>query len=103
METRHIRLNKATREWVIYAPTRCNRPQDFQQDSQEKRSPIDHFNKCPFCFDNELNLEPIILEMPNKEQNCWQTRIVLNKFPVFYRTHLVYLPITFISKWFQHY
>ncbi|MGK7872155.1 MAG: galactose-1-phosphate uridylyltransferase [Xenococcaceae cyanobacterium] len=81
MQVGQIRLNKATREWVIYAPTRRKRPQDFQQKSQERQPLVSRAQDCPFCPANEHKLEPIILEMPNKQQNGWQTRVVPNKFP----------------------
>ena len=81
MEGGQIRLNKVTGEWVIYAPSRRKRPQDFLQNEQEEESLANREQECPFCSVNEHNLEEIILEMPNQEQNGWQTRVVPNKFP----------------------
>ena len=73
MEVGQIRLNKATQEWVIYAPSRRQRPHDFQQKSQEKQPLANQVEHCPFCAVNEEKLESIILEMPNKQQSSWQT------------------------------
>lgn len=81
MEVGQIRLNKATQEWVIYAPSRRQRPQDFQQKSQEKQPLANQVEHCPFCAVNEEKLGSIILEMPNKQQSSWQTRVIPNKFP----------------------
>lgn len=81
MQDGQIRLNKVTREWVIYAPTRRKRPQDFQQVNRAKPSLPQREGKCPFCPGNEHMSDAIVLEMPNKEHTCWQTRIVPNKFP----------------------
>ncbi|GBF82109.1 galactose-1-phosphate uridylyltransferase [Aphanothece sacrum] len=81
MQSSQIRLNKATGEWVIYAPSRRKRPQDFQQACQEK-SLVDHSqDTCPFCHQNNAHPEPSILEMFNSESTNWQTRVVSNKFP----------------------
>lgn len=81
MQDSQIRLNKVTREWVIYAPSRRKRPQDFQQQSGDRQPLASHDPKCPFCPGNELSSEVALLEMPNKQGNGWQTRIVPNKFP----------------------
>lgn len=81
MQDGHIRLNKVTREWVIYAPSRRKRPQDFQQSSRDKKSLVSRDSKCPFCPGNEHMSDSIILEISNKQHNCWQTRVVPNKYP----------------------
>jgi UDPglucose--hexose-1-phosphate uridylyltransferase len=36
MEKHEIRQNKATKEWVIYAPSRGKRPRDFRQQQSER-------------------------------------------------------------------
>ncbi len=81
MPAGHIRLNKVTREWVIYAPARRKRPQDFQQSNQDKPPLSSQDRKCPFCPGKESLSESIILEMPNQQHTCWQTKVVNNKFP----------------------
>jgi UDPglucose--hexose-1-phosphate uridylyltransferase len=81
MQAGHIRLNKATGEWVIYAPSRRKRPQDFQQYSQEKHAAVNYIETCPFCCQREHIQEASVLEMPHPKHNGWQTRVILNKFP----------------------
>ncbi len=82
MQDGQIRLNKVTREWVIYAPSRRKRPQDFQKKiNPTMQAPVTEQRKCPFCTGKEPMLETILLELPNQEQTFWQTRIVPNKFP----------------------
>ncbi|HEY9669253.1 MAG TPA: galactose-1-phosphate uridylyltransferase, partial [Coleofasciculaceae cyanobacterium] len=81
MRDGQIRLNKVTREWVIYAPSRRKRPQDFQKSNSLERSLASQERKCPFCTGKEPFSEPILLEMPNQQHTSWQTRVVSNKFP----------------------
>jgi UDPglucose--hexose-1-phosphate uridylyltransferase len=81
MQVGQIRLNKATREWVIYAPSRRKRPQDFQRSSQSKPAFVDRSHKCPFCPGNEDKSTAVLLEMANAQNSFWQTRVVPNKFP----------------------
>ena len=81
MQSGQIRLNKVTREWVIYAPSRRKRPQDFQQSHRPKKSLAIRDAKCPFCPGNEHISESIVLEIPNQNHDGWQTRILSNKFP----------------------
>ena len=81
MQDGQIRLDKVTREWVIYAPSRRKRPQDFQKISQARQSLATLEKKCPFCTGKEPFLEPVFLELKNRENSCWQTRVVANKFP----------------------
>ncbi|MGK7957242.1 MAG: galactose-1-phosphate uridylyltransferase, partial [Crocosphaera sp.] len=81
METGQVRLNKVTGEWVIYAPSRRKRPQDFQQASQEDSLKDDSQKNCPFCPQQQQKSEKILLEIKNETQDLWQTRVVENKFP----------------------
>lgn len=81
MPAGQIRLNKLTREWVIYAPARRKRPQDFQKQNHKSQKSRHTTKKCPFCPNYEHELEPILLELPNPEGTNWQTRVVPNKFP----------------------
>lgn len=77
MNEGEIRLNKTTREWVIYAPSRRFRPQDFKSQSLIQESGTKNNQNCPFCSVSE----EIILEMPCFKGDGWQTRVVLNKYP----------------------
>ena len=79
MNKNQIRQNKATKEWVIFAPDRGDRPKDFAKQGKKKNLP-DHDKDCPFCSGNENMLPEIIMEMPDKN-GSWQTRVVPNKYP----------------------
>ncbi len=77
-----VRQNKATKEWVIYATSRGNRPHDFQGPGniREGQPPFD--KNCPFCPGNEDMLPSlIIMETPMEGTSSWQTRVIPNKFP----------------------
>jgi UDPglucose--hexose-1-phosphate uridylyltransferase len=76
MTNSHIRLNRATHEWVIYAPSRRQRPQDFRPVAEPAEP--EEVHRCPFCHDHH---EPILLERMNAEGTGWQTRVVPNKYP----------------------
>ena len=79
--TSEIRQNKATKQWVIVAPSRGKRPRaSKRQESEKQRLPaVD--KDCPFCPGNEKSLPSIIMELPGPEGSQWQTRVVPNKFP----------------------
>jgi UDPglucose--hexose-1-phosphate uridylyltransferase len=79
MKTSEIRQNKATKQWVIYAPARRKRPKDFRKKEQKNEVPV-HDKKCPFCPDNEHLLPPVIAEIRDIKK-AWQVRAVPNKFP----------------------
>jgi len=80
MNDSHIRLNQATREWVIYSPSRRKRPQDFQ--SRQPEPPLDdsHLTHCPFCAPSQDPQEQVLLELPHPSGNGWQIRVVPNKY-----------------------
>jgi UDPglucose--hexose-1-phosphate uridylyltransferase len=80
MKISEIRQNKATKQWVIYAPTRRKRPKDFQRRKIEKPPVPAHDKDCPFCTGNDHMLPPVILEVKDKKGQ-WMTRVVPNKFP----------------------
>lgn len=79
MSSGQIRLNTATGEWVIYAPSRRQRPQDFRKSPKNELITPEH--SCPFCPGHEADLEPTIIEFPQLDNSGWQTRVVTNKFP----------------------
>lgn len=79
MKTSEIRQNKATKQWVIYAPSRRKRPKDFKKIKKEITLPV-RDGRCPFCPGNDHVLPPIITEVKGTEET-WQVRVVPNKFP----------------------
>lgn len=80
MSDSHIRLNQATHEWVIYAPSRRKRPQDLQTAAVEISEPTDR-DRCPFCRSIVDPEEPILFEIPSFNGTGWQTRVLRNKYP----------------------
>lgn len=80
-ETRELRQNKITKEWVIYSPSRRNRPKDYQKDG-DKRPPEEKKDPgCPFCPGNEDQLPEILSERSHPYRETWQTRVVPNTYP----------------------
>ena len=80
MERGEIRQDKATRQWVIYAPARRKRPKDFTRSARAAPPLPEHSAECPFCPGNEGSLPPLLLEL-GSSPGSWQTRVVPNKFP----------------------
>ncbi|CAN1212450.1 galactose-1-phosphate uridylyltransferase [Tumidithrix helvetica PCC 7403] len=81
MSGSHIRLNRATREWVIYSPIRRKRPQDFQPKQPEVPPLEPRSHRCPFCMMDTNDREAMLLEIPNLTGTSWQTCVVPNKYP----------------------
>ncbi|MGQ9504542.1 MAG: galactose-1-phosphate uridylyltransferase [Thermogutta sp.] len=75
-----LRQDPVTGKWVIIAPQRAARPQEF--DTRPRR--IRH-GPCPFCPGNEfLTPVPILAKLKNCEssgESSWQVRVVPNKYP----------------------
>ncbi len=65
--------------WIILSPDRKSRPNDFAKHITEGESNA----TCPFCFGNEANTPPPILEI-GRESNpagTWMVRVFANKYP----------------------
>lgn len=75
-----LRKDPIVGRWVIIAPDRAKRPEDF---THEFKSGPDRF--CPFCEKNEDATPPEIMayRAPGSEANRpgWRTRVIPNKFP----------------------
>lgn len=80
MQTSELRQDKATRQWVIFAPARRKRPRDFVRDSLGGANVPSYDEGCPFCPGNDRLLPPILFER-TAEDGSWRTRVVANKFP----------------------
>jgi UDPglucose--hexose-1-phosphate uridylyltransferase len=75
-----LRQNMVTKEWVIIASERANRPDKYAEtDERPLIQDLPAYDPdCPFCVGNEerdLELECFPAEGP------WQTRVVMNKYP----------------------
>ncbi|ASV76385.1 Galactose-1-phosphate uridylyltransferase [Thermogutta terrifontis] len=75
-----FRKDPLTGRWVIIAPGRSQRPQDYDTAVRRVRS-----GPCPFCEGNESETTPEVLARrhPNSEPNGpgWRVRVVSNKYP----------------------
>jgi UDPglucose--hexose-1-phosphate uridylyltransferase len=73
-----LRQNLITRDWVIIASERGNRPRDFVGKDTNivlpSRDPA-----CPFCPGNEDDTEGEIFRLGSDQG--WQVRVVANKYP----------------------
>ncbi len=74
-----LRHNILTREWVIVAPKRAKRPDDFKKAHQQISSGPGFLANCPFCPGNEHMTKPSTLVIPNGDG--WKLRAVGNMYP----------------------
>ncbi|MFQ5846531.1 MAG: galactose-1-phosphate uridylyltransferase [Candidatus Methylomirabilales bacterium] len=74
-----IRHDPTTKEWVIIATERGERPHDFKKEDRARvlslREP-----SCPFYSGNEAKTPLEILRIPDREGDGWAVRVVPNKF-----------------------
>lgn len=75
-----LRQNIATKEWVIIAPERSNRPDDFVAHEKRPLPEVPYSDRCPFCAGNEALTGDPILALHDDQQR-WLVRAVPNKFP----------------------
>ncbi len=72
-----FRQNPITKHWVLIAPNRAKRPEQFNSSAVLPKGLPEISSSCPFCPGNEAkNVE--IARYPNNKD--WQIRIVENKF-----------------------
>lgn len=79
-----FRQNPATREWVIIAPGRYEKPTDFIAPTHKPRVPRREAS-CPFCPGNEAQCGSETLAVRPKASQAnglgWKIRVVPNKYP----------------------
>ncbi len=74
-----LRKDLVTEGWVIIAPERAKRPQDFIQPPSEPESGV-----CPFCPGKEGLTPPEVWaarESGGPNQPGWKVRVIPNRFP----------------------
>ncbi len=85
-----LRQNPITKDWVIIAPERSKRPDQFKHHAvQEKitKKDMEERSTCPFCPGNEdICGEAVLAYHPEEStregmQKKWSLRVVPNKFP----------------------
>jgi UDPglucose--hexose-1-phosphate uridylyltransferase len=72
-----FRQNPISKHWVLIAPNRAKRPEQFTGDPVIHHSFPEIVEACVFCPGNELKNEEIARFPDNKN---WQVRIIPNKF-----------------------
>ncbi len=72
-----LRFNFVTGDWVIIAPERAKRPEDFVSSRQIEVLP-DYVPECPLCPGNEDKTPPETLRI--SKDGAWMVRAVPNKF-----------------------
>ena len=84
-----LRQNTITKDWVVIAPERSKRPDEFKhrkvQDKQAEQD-VKEQAACPFCPGNEAMCGEAVLTYYQKGsgkglQAKWSLRVVPNKFP----------------------
>jgi UDPglucose--hexose-1-phosphate uridylyltransferase len=79
-----LRLNRATKEWIIVAKERAKRPHEFHREEHKKKLPAFDPN-CPFCPENEKKTPPEVFALRDEETKAnhpgWRIRVVTNKYP----------------------
>lgn len=76
-----LRYDPTTNDWVIFAPSRAQRP--HQETAEATSAPIE-FNHCPFCPGNESRTPPeihAVRRRPVANAPGWELRVIPNKFP----------------------
>lgn len=73
-----LRQNIITRDWVIIAPERAKRPQEYGSENQRKITLPAYRPDCPFCLGNEANTGEETLRW--SDDRGWRVRAVLNKY-----------------------
>ena len=79
----NYRHNLITNRWVIIAPRRNQRPQDFVHSTETNLPELD--TNCPFCPGNEkmtpLETFAVRTEQTKADTPGWSIRVIPNKFP----------------------
>lgn len=74
-----LRQNIITRDWVIIASDRANRPSDVAKQTARSKDIPRHDPTCPFCPGNEKMTVHEVLRIP--DHGGWRVRVVDNKYP----------------------
>ncbi len=80
-----MRFNPITLDWVILAPGRALKPNDFLHTQGARRARAAHRDDCPFCVGNESLAAPETARI-TAEDGTWLARVVANKYSAFTAT-----------------
>jgi UDPglucose--hexose-1-phosphate uridylyltransferase len=78
-----LRFNLVTRDWVIIAPERAKRPEDFIKKEESEKLLPSYKDSCPFCPGNEHLTPPETFRVGTNE--TWRVRSIPNKFSALVR------------------
>jgi len=75
-----LRQDPTTKEWVIMAPERANRPTQHPAKRQDEELPS-WDPSCPFCPHNEEQTPEEVFRIPiSSGKSAWEVRVVPNRF-----------------------
>ncbi len=74
-----LRQNIITRDWVVIAKGRGDRPDEFASVRKSRPSLPAYVAHCPFCLGNEHQTAEETLAI--RDAQGWRVRVVPNKFP----------------------
>lgn len=79
----HIRQDPTTNEWVIIAPDRRRRVDQFEREESRREALPAYSETCPFCPGHEDLTSDVILSLPEKRENPknWKVLVLPNKYP----------------------
>jgi UDPglucose--hexose-1-phosphate uridylyltransferase len=77
-----LRQNVITKDWVVIAPERAKRPEDFVMAMSPKRH-VDQ--QCPFCLNNPSSAYKFSI----KDSETSNIYVIPNKYPAFVENHEV--------------
>jgi UDPglucose--hexose-1-phosphate uridylyltransferase len=80
-----MRFNSITLDWVILAPERALRQNDFHRLAPEREALAAYRDDCPFCDGND-HLVPREICRSENGSGKWTVRVVPNKFSAFVTT-----------------
>lgn len=75
-----LRMDPATKEWIVFATERARRPHEFQRPVAVAPQ-LASVKRCPFCPGNE-DLTPQAIST-DEISGVWRVRVVPNRFPAF--------------------
>ena len=81
-----MRKNPVSREWIIVAPERANRPHSHLTTDITGNPHQAHHSDCPFCPGNE-HLTPKETLIYKNDHSGWDLRAIANKFPALNKTN----------------
>lgn len=77
-----LRQNVITRDWVIIATERTQRPDQFAR-AKDTGAPLPPYvPECPFCIGNESQTQKEVYAL--RDDHGWKVRVVPNKFPALF-------------------